>query len=131
MARSWTGWRRSAMNSIRAERESGRAGERESGREGEGERTKMARGPWIDGEPQVVVFDVNETLLDLQAMNALFERLFGDKRVLREWFGHLILSSMTITVSGLYEDFFSLGQGVLQMVGALFVGSGATRHGPR
>ena len=40
----------------------------------------MARVPWIDDEPQVVVFDVNETLLDLEATNALFERLFGDKR---------------------------------------------------
>lgn len=47
------------------------------------------------------MFDVNETLLDLEAMNALFERLFGDKWVLREWFGHLILYAMTVTVSGL------------------------------
>jgi 2-haloacid dehalogenase len=74
---------------------------------------------WIDDEPQVVVFDVNDTLLDLEAMNPLFERLFGDKRVLREWFEHLIMYAMTITVSGLYEDFFSLGQGILQMVAAI------------
>jgi 2-haloacid dehalogenase len=79
----------------------------------------VARVPWIADEPQVVVFDVNETLLDLEAMNPLFERLFGDKRVLREWFGHLIMSAMAITLSGLYEDFFSLGQEVLQMMGAI------------
>jgi 2-haloacid dehalogenase len=50
-------------------------------------------------------------------MNPLFEKLFGDRRVLREWFGHLIMYSMTITLSGLYKDFFSLGQGILQMLG--------------
>jgi 2-haloacid dehalogenase len=80
----------------------------------------VARGRWIDDEPKVVVFDVNETLLDLEAMNVLFERLFWDKRMLREWFGHLIMSAMTITLSGLYEDFFSLGQEVLRMLGAIY-----------
>jgi hypothetical protein len=79
----------------------------------------VAKGLWIDDEPKVAVFDVNETLLDLEAMNALFERLFRDRRVPREWFGHLTLYAMTITVSGLYEDSFSLGQGVLQMVGSI------------
>jgi 2-haloalkanoic acid dehalogenase type II len=72
---------------------------------------------WIGGEPSVLVFDINETLIDLESMNPLFERIFGDRRVLREWFGHLITYSMTITLSGLYEDFFTLGQGVLRMVG--------------
>jgi 2-haloacid dehalogenase len=61
--------------------------------------------------------DVNETLIDFEAMNPLFERIFGDTRVLREWLGHLIMYSMTITLSGLYEDYFSLGQGLLKMVG--------------
>jgi 2-haloacid dehalogenase len=65
------------------------------------------------------VFDVNETLIDFESMNPLFERLFGDKRVLREWLGHLIMYSMTITLSGLYKDYFSLGQGLLQMVGTI------------
>lgn len=72
---------------------------------------------WIGGEPSVLVFDVNETLIDFQSINPLFERIFGDRRVLREWLGHLITYSMTITLSGLYEDFFTLGEGVLRMVG--------------
>lgn len=69
--------------------------------------------------PSVLVFDVNETLIDFESMNPLFERIFGDKRVLREWLGHLVLYSMTVTLSGLYKDYFSLGQGLLQMVGTI------------
>ncbi|KIF78451.1 haloacid dehalogenase [Streptomyces sp. 150FB] len=65
----------------------------------------------------MLVFDVNETLIDFESMSPLFERLFGDKRVLREWFGHLVMYSMTVTLSGLYEPYFSLGRGLLKMVG--------------
>jgi 2-haloacid dehalogenase len=72
---------------------------------------------WNDSEPSLLVFDVNETLLDLTSMSPLFERVFGDPRVLREWFGQLVTYSMTVTLSGLYEDFFSLGRGVFRMVG--------------
>jgi 2-haloacid dehalogenase len=72
---------------------------------------------WIGGEPSVLVFDVNETLIDFESMNPLFERIFGDKRVMREWLGHLIMYSMTITLCGLYEGYFTLGQGLLKMVG--------------
>ncbi len=47
-------------------------------------------------------------------MKPLFKRVFGDECVLREWFGQLILYSMTLTLSGLYKDFFSLGQGLFR-----------------
>jgi len=70
-------------------------------------------------KPSVVVFDVNETLIDIESLTPLFERVFGDARVLREWFGQLVLYSMTTTSSGLYEDFFSLGRGVFEMLGAV------------
>jgi 2-haloacid dehalogenase len=74
---------------------------------------------WIGGKPDVLIFDVNETLIDIEAIAPLFERLFGDRRVLREWFGQLVMYSMTLTLSGLYKDFWALGGGVLQMVGAV------------
>ena len=73
---------------------------------------------WIGGKPSVLIFDVNETLIDIESMKPLFKRVFGDECVLREWFGQLILYSMTLTLSGLYKDFFSLGQGLFEMVGA-------------
>jgi 2-haloacid dehalogenase len=74
---------------------------------------------WIGGKPSVLIFDVNETLIDFESMNPLFQRVFGDERVLREWLGHLFLYSMTLTLSGLYKDFFSLGQGLFEMVSAI------------
>jgi 2-haloacid dehalogenase len=69
--------------------------------------------------PSICVFDVNETLLDIEFIAPLFERLFGDRKVLREWFGQLILYSEAITLSGPYTTFFTLGQGVLKMLGLI------------
>src|SRR6516162_11488130 len=81
--------------------------------------SRQTRTRWNASKPSVVVFDVNETLIDIEALSPLFERVFGDRRVLREWFGQLVLYSMTTTLSGLYEDFFALGRGVFEMVGAV------------
>src|SRR4029453_9351020 len=69
--------------------------------------------------PSICVFDVNETLLDIEFIAPLFEPLFGDRKVLREWFGQLILYSEAITLSGPYTTFFTLGQGVLKMLGLI------------
>ena len=69
--------------------------------------------------PSICVFDVNETLLDIEFIAPLFQRLFGDSKVLRDWFGQLILYSEAITLSGPYTTFFTLGQGVLKMLGSI------------
>ena len=66
--------------------------------------------------PAVLVFDVNETLIDIEAMVPLFERIFGDQRVMREWFAQLVTYSMTATLAGHYVDYFTLGQGLLPML---------------
>lgn len=63
----------------------------------------------------IIVFDVNETLLDIDTLTPLFTRLFGDKNRLREWFAQLVLYSQTMTLSGLYTPFGELGAGALQM----------------
>jgi 2-haloacid dehalogenase len=69
--------------------------------------------------PSVLVFDVNETLIAIDALEPLFEQIFGDARAAREWFGQLVTYSMTTAHSGRYVDFFTLGQGVLRMLGAI------------
>jgi 2-haloacid dehalogenase len=69
--------------------------------------------------PSVLVFDVNETLIDIDSLAPVFERVFGDGAVLREWFGQLVMYSMTATLSERYVDFFTLGQGVLHMLAAI------------
>src|SRR5215471_10645866 len=72
-----------------------------------------------DSMPSICVFDVNETLLDIKFLAPLFERVFGDAKVLREWFAELILYSEAITLSGPYTPFFALGQGVLKILGSI------------
>jgi 2-haloacid dehalogenase len=66
----------------------------------------------------VLVFDVNETLLDLDALTPHFDRLFCRSGVLREWFAQLILYSQAITLTGDYVPFGDLGGAVLRMIGA-------------
>lgn len=70
--------------------------------------------------PSVLVFDVNETLVDIESIAPLFGELFGDERVLREWFAQLVMYSMTATLAECYVDFFTLGQGVLHMLGDIY-----------
>ena len=74
----------------------------------------------VSKPPSVLVFDVNETLIDIDSIAPLFGELFGDQRVLREWFGQLVMYSMTTTLSECYVDFFTLGQGVLRMLADIY-----------
>ncbi len=67
----------------------------------------------------IIVFDVNETLLDITTLEPVFERVFGDASVLREWFAQLILYSQTMTLSGRYAPFGVLAVGALHMVGSI------------
>ncbi|WP_201595988.1 haloacid dehalogenase type II [Psychrobacter vallis] len=69
-----------------------------------------------DYSPNIIVFDVNETLLDINTLAPLFTRVFGTQAVLREWFAQLVLYSQTMTLSGLYTPFGELGIGALRMV---------------
>jgi 2-haloacid dehalogenase len=67
----------------------------------------------------VLVFDVNETLLDIEHLTPLFERVFGDGRTMREWFAQLVLYSQAITLAGAYQPFGALGAAVLRMLGTV------------
>ena len=64
---------------------------------------------------QIIVFEVNETLLDIDVLNPFFQRMFGDARIMREWFAELILYSQALTLSGNYHDFSKLAMAVLDM----------------
>lgn len=68
--------------------------------------------------PRVCVFDVNETLLDLGALDPRFEEVFGDAAARKEWFGQLLTSWLTATVTGVYHNFGELGLSALSMVAA-------------
>ena len=71
----------------------------------------------MNDPPSVLVFDVNETLIDIESLAPHFERILSDRSALREWFNALVMYSMTATLSDRYVDFFTLGQAVLRMLG--------------
>src|SRR5262245_63187160 len=64
----------------------------------------------------LIVFDVNETLLDLETMAPTFERIFGDRGPMRLWFANLILYSAALTVAGCYVPFTDIGSAVMKMM---------------
>jgi 2-haloacid dehalogenase len=64
----------------------------------------------------LIVFDVNETLLDLGTMEPIFQRIFGDKDAMRLWFANLILYSAALTVAGCYVPFTDIGSAVMKMM---------------
>jgi 2-haloacid dehalogenase len=64
----------------------------------------------------VLVFDVNETLLDLNVLASVFARIFGDAGVLREWFNQVILYSEALSLAGEYVDSGKVGAAVLAML---------------
>jgi 2-haloacid dehalogenase len=64
----------------------------------------------------LIVFDVNETLLDLETMNPVFERIFRDKSAMRLWFANLILYSEALTLARSYVPFTDIGGAVLKML---------------
>jgi 2-haloacid dehalogenase len=66
----------------------------------------------------IVVFDVNETLLDLDSIRPTFERIFSDPAALRSWFAGLITYSEALTLAGVYVPFTDIGGAVLRMLAA-------------
>jgi 2-haloacid dehalogenase len=64
----------------------------------------------------LIVFDVNETLLDLETMEPTFQRIFNDKSAMRLWFADLILYSAALTVAGVYVPFTDIGAAVMKML---------------
>lgn len=72
----------------------------------------MARRP-------LIVFDVNETLLDIETLEPLFAEIFAAPGRMREWFAQVILYSQAVSLAGPYVPFGALGGGVLRMLGQI------------
>lgn len=65
----------------------------------------------------ILAFDVNETLLDLAALDPHFERTFGNAAVRKEWFTQALQLVFVSTVTGAYSDFgkiFDAALGVIE-----------------
>jgi 2-haloacid dehalogenase len=64
----------------------------------------------------LIVFDVNETLLDLETMEPTFERIFRERGAMRLWFANFIMYSAALTVAGCYVPFTDIGGAVMKMI---------------
>jgi hypothetical protein len=62
-----------------------------------------------------IVFDVNETLLDLSALDQAFERVFGRPSRRGDWFAQVLQNSLVATVTGKYDDFGKIASAALDM----------------
>jgi 2-haloacid dehalogenase len=64
----------------------------------------------------ICVFDVNETLLDLQALDPYFQHIFGNATLRKAWFNQLLQSALVSTVTQAYTDFGRIGMAALEMI---------------
>ncbi len=62
----------------------------------------------------VLVFDVNETLLDVRSLEPEFVEMFGSAGHLTEWFLRLLHASLVESVSGGEADFAALARAALE-----------------
>lgn len=65
---------------------------------------------------KILIFDVNETLLDLSPLMPHFQRAFNDANVMKHWFLTLLHSSLTVTLAADYKDFGKLAGAALDVV---------------
>ena len=64
---------------------------------------------------KLIVFDVNETLLNLTALDPEFERVFGSDLVRSDWFAQVLQNSMVASITGKYDDFGKIAGTALDM----------------
>ena len=65
--------------------------------------------------PEALVFDVNETLLNLAALDPRFERAFGDSSIRQQWFAQVLQTALVATVTDRYADFGTIAAAALDM----------------
>ena len=71
--------------------------------------------PSATTRPQVVIFDVNETLLDLEPLRQLVNKALHNPGGFRQWFGLLLQYSEIATLTGHYFNFSTIADAALDM----------------
>jgi 2-haloacid dehalogenase len=64
----------------------------------------------------VIAFDVNETLLDLRALDEPFQDLLGSAALRPQWFALMLQLSFVGGITGRYTDFTAAQRGALAML---------------
>lgn len=65
--------------------------------------------------PTLLLFDVNETLLDMSAMQEAVNKAFQNKLAYKFWFAQLLEYSLVENVTEKYHNFSEVGQAVMHM----------------
>lgn len=66
--------------------------------------------------PAVLLFDVNETLLDLSDMQQAVNKAFDNELAFKLWFAYLLEYALVENSTGKYHDFSKVGQAAMQMI---------------
>ena len=66
---------------------------------------------------RAVIFDVNETMLDLRALDPLFIEWFGDPVARKDWFAQTLHLAMTFAATSTFKSFGEVGAAALAEIG--------------
>ncbi|MBZ9628866.1 haloacid dehalogenase type II [Psychroflexus sp. CAK1W] len=66
-------------------------------------------------KPKLLIFDVNETLLDLSVLKSRINAMLDDSKAFEDWFSKLIQMAMVETLTDTYSDFGDIGLATLKM----------------
>ncbi|MBV9669885.1 MAG: haloacid dehalogenase type II, partial [Acidobacteriales bacterium] len=65
---------------------------------------------------KVLAFDINETLLDLSALDSLFNGFFGSPLARHEWFEQVLRNAFVTTITGWYYPLPQLAKAALDLM---------------
>ena len=71
-------------------------------------------------KPQLILFDVNETLLDLKPLARRINAVLSNEQAFDIWFSSLLHYSLVETVSGNHVDFSKIARATFEMIAAKF-----------
>ena len=71
-------------------------------------------------KPQLILFDVNETLLDLKPLARRINAILSNELAFELWFSTLLQYSLVETVSGKHQDFSKIAKATFKMTAAKF-----------
>ncbi|WP_373495054.1 haloacid dehalogenase type II [Aquiflexum sp.] len=67
-------------------------------------------------KPKLLIFDVNETLLDLSPLKTAINNAFQNDTAFDSWFSQLLQYSLVETTTEHFQDFGTIGKAAIQML---------------
>lgn len=70
---------------------------------------------WSLPKPSAILFDVNETLMDMSGVKKAVNEILQSKKGYKIWFGLLLQYALVDTITGKFHDFGTIGGATLEM----------------